>query len=553
MKYAFSDAEAERQAQRAAEEAARAAERGKCFKLFLLQQGLQLYRRNPLRSARVFVAEKYFHGEKDLPTLVRWGEKWWCWAGDRWVQKEDEVLQSEITEFLDPTTKDDSGVQRNFVPNPRDVGAVMKMMVTVVCAAASELTMPGWRGKVLPFGLADVEDLLDVVALGNGLFHLPSGQFIEHTPEFFNLSVCGFNYDPEAKCPMYLKYENDVFKGDEETIEMYRRSFGLCMTFITKFQKIIGLFGYPGSGKGTTGRLWQAALGPGGYKGMSVKTLGGEFGMQHLMGAKVVALSDMKFKGGSSFAMTALERILQVSGEDPQSANRKNRDFWEGMFRFKVLMLGNEPPPFNDDTGALWRRMMILNFGHTIPEEKCDPDLTRKLIAELPGIFNLIVPALLRLLKDGRLVTPKSAAQRAADFVAQTQDMRQFGEAELEFGVAKSVIAEDVLDRYREWRSRNGGTRDDGMTTQALIGKLLNSFPGKIARDDKRVVVRGHKLTQLLGCDLRVANTAAFCQRENRRAELRREALREAELSPAKPAKLRLVFPSSEGPFKRRI
>jgi hypothetical protein len=82
------------------------------------------------------------------------------------------------------------------------------------------------------------------------------------------------------------------------------------------------------------------------------------------------------------------EKLLSIIGEDVQEINRKNKPFWSGILRCRVLILSNELPDFKDDTGVIATRFIILLTSVSFLGRE-DNELEGKLRAELSGILEL--------------------------------------------------------------------------------------------------------------------------------------------------------------------
>ncbi len=68
--------------------------------------------------------------------------------------------------------------------------------------------------------------LLDISQIGGEL------NLYEHTPRFFSLWSLPFIFDPEAKCPQWETFLQDVLE-DDDRIELLQRWFGLCLTHVS--------------------------------------------------------------------------------------------------------------------------------------------------------------------------------------------------------------------------------------------------------------------------------------------------------------------------------
>jgi putative DNA primase/helicase len=508
-------------------------------KEFLFRGGKAITKKDPLRTARLFVGLKYFHDAKDVPALVHWQGGWWSWTGEKWVEKDEGNLVAEIARFLDPLSQNNDAITRGWSPEPHDLGRVMKMLATVVDAGAG-IEMPGWRGQTLPFGLTDAEGLLEVVPLKNGLFHLVTREFIAHTPEFFNGSVLDFEYDREAKAPRFEEFLKELWPEDEKGREMALRVIGLCMTFITKYQKMFMLIGPPRSGKGTIARLIKALVGSEAYKGTSVSVLGDTFGMAELINARVAVLPDIRLSSaGWGRADAAMERMLAISGEDVMSVNRKNQKYWNGTLRVKFILMSNHLPAFEDDSGAFASRFILFELVQSWLGKE-DVELDEKLRKERSGIFNLAVGALARLRADGVLRTPPSGEELAKNFTALTQAIKGFIEDECILGPNEDAVGEALLERYIEWAKQKGYRAR--ISIQEFLGKLKAAYPHLIRPGGRARTGTGRRLTVLQGIGLRPR------PRNLNEFSAGQKVIKE----PPKPTPTVVQLPASSG-FRRRI
>src|SRR5262249_32096990 len=80
---------------------------------------------------------------------------------------------------------------------------------------------------------------------------LKAGMLREHRREDYITTLCPTEYDPAAAAPVFMKFLQDVFCGDEEVIDFVRRFFGYCLTGDVR-EEVLPIFGGGGSnGKST--------------------------------------------------------------------------------------------------------------------------------------------------------------------------------------------------------------------------------------------------------------------------------------------------------------
>jgi len=105
--------------------------------------------------------------------------------------------------------------------------------------------------------------------------------------------------------------------------------------------------------------------------------------------------------------------------------NRKTRLLYHDPFEFrptaKIWLATNHKPQIRGSDHAIWRRVRLIPFAVTIPEEQQDRNLTQKLRDELPGILAWAVQGCLAWQREG-LQTP-DAVRMATDAYREESDV----------------------------------------------------------------------------------------------------------------------------------
>src|SRR5262249_51024426 len=105
-------------------------------------------------------------------------------------------------------------------------------------------------------------------------------------------------------------------------------------------------------------------------------------------------------------------------GEDMLTIDRKYREPWTGTLPTRFLVISNELPRFGDASGAIANRFIVLTLSESWLGKE-NTELTRELLAELPGILNWALDGLARLVSQGRFTEPVSSR----DAVVALQDL----------------------------------------------------------------------------------------------------------------------------------
>jgi putative DNA primase/helicase len=113
---------------------------------------------------------------------------------------------------------------------------------------------------------------------------------------------------------------------------------------------------------------------------------GGSNDLAALRGSRMVKISELNDGDRVDEAI-----IKSLTGGDRITCRFLYGEYFQYTPSFKIVMLGNHKPKIRGRDLGIWRRIHLLPFSVTIPEQDRDPDLLSKLLAELPGILTWAV------------------------------------------------------------------------------------------------------------------------------------------------------------------
>jgi putative DNA primase/helicase len=399
------------------------------------------------------------------PILRRWKNDFKWWNGQYYEDVDDEDIRTQVYEFLNNAVEPSGG---RLKPRQKHVNEVIDGLKSG--------TNPG--GRDAPFWMRGRKgpEPRGLLVCRNGLLELGSGRLWEHDPRLFCLNGVDFDFDPRARAPRWERFLGEVWPGDEEAVGTLQEFFGLWLTDVTKYQKALGLFGRPRSGKGTVGRIVKGLLSTTSFTSVSLMDLGDKFGMEHLIGKKLALVPDVKLDGRMNIT-TIMQRLLETIGEDPQAINRKNQKFWEGTLGIRWLILGNDVPKFRgtDEAGALAARMVMLKMDQSFLGKE-DWDLTDKLLAERAGILNWAMEGWRRLQARDRFVQPGSGMDLLQTLRANTSTIGMFVTECCELGTEFRIDHATLWAAFCEWSERRRVSLT--FSTQTFSGALHEVFAG---------------------------------------------------------------------------
>ncbi len=297
-----------------------------------------------------------------------------------------------------------------------------------------------------------------LVNLRNGMYNLQTGVLEPHQRELYHTAQLDFAYDPEAECALWLHCLNQWLttadgQPDPELHAVLQEALGYSFTAEVKYEVAFWLYGRAGSGKSRVVDMVQRLLGTA-CTSLDLSVLEkNAYQVADIAGKRVATCTEAD--GSSRLADALLKQM--ISGEELVA-----RQIYAPSFRFrpkaKIWWAMNERPHNADRSNAIYRRLIILPFMNVIPEGQRDPDLSLKLSAELPGIFNWALEGLWRLRAQGHFTV-------AQQVQAQVQDYQQVNDTEavcladpdwFECVPEGVVRASDLYVAYKAWCDQFG-------------------------------------------------------------------------------------------------
>ncbi len=420
---------------------------------------------NPLAVARMFLAEHFTHNDGSRLLHHHRGD-FYQWSGTCWPECEDRGMRSELYRWLESAVYPKKEELVAFEPTRVKVGNVVEAL-QAICHLGRDVTPPAWLGD----GQTPASE---IVAMANGLLHIPTRRLFPHSPSFFSRHSLPFDYDPDA--PQAQRWEHfvkELFDDDMESIETLQEAMGYAVAGGTRLQKMFMFVGPPRSGRGTIARVLTGLLGQHNVAGPTLASLTTNFGLEPLIGKPLAIISDARLSSRAN-SMVAVERLLSISGEDSLTIDRKYREPWTGRLPTRFLILTNELPNFSDSSGALSSRFVLLRMIKSFYDRE-DPTLTDQLLTESTSIFLWVLEGLDRLNDRGHFVMPESAREALRDLQDLSSPVGAFVRDRCKTGAGLEV-SKDAL--YAEWRDWCGEGRAKPTTKAVFIRDLRAALPG---------------------------------------------------------------------------
>lgn len=266
-----------------------------------------------------------------------------------------------------------------------------------------------------------------LLCVKNGVVNLKTGALLASDPAMLQTRQCNAEYHQDAECPRWLKFLEDVFEGDAETVRFIQRGLGYTLTGVTNEEAVFICFGSGANGKSVFNNV--------------VSSIFGTYG-----DAVSSAVLVMKRPGDSSptpeLAETCGLRLASLN--ETQNGDRLNarqakvfggnesvraRKLYGAPFTFrptaKIWMRTNYLPVVTETDDGTWRRLHPIHFRRQFAENERDPWLESKLLEERDGILRWMVEGCLEWLRLRSLKPSPTVLRESANYRIESDVLAQ--------------------------------------------------------------------------------------------------------------------------------
>lgn len=404
------------------------------------------------------------HG-RDIRYCHIWG-KWLAWNDRRWeVDENGEIMRraketsiSIYREVARAANEDERKTMARWAL-ASEAASRMKAMIEL---AQSEPGIPVAPGEL------DADDW--ILNVKNGILDLRTGKLLPHAREAMLTKLAPVEYAPETTCPVWLAFLERIMDGNQELISFLQRAVGYALTGDTREEVIFLLYGTGANGKSTFLETMQGLLGDyarqADFSTFLLKqneTVRND--LARLAGVRLV--SAIELEAGKRLSESV---VKQVTGRDTVTARFLFREYFEYRPKMKIFLACNHKPVIKGNDHAIWRRIRLIPFNVTIPDEEQDKDLDRKLRTELPGIFAWAVQGCLDWQEHG-LGTPGAVQDATEEYREEMDVLGEFLVRRCLVGDGLRAFSSDLYRAYLDWAQDTGIRKP---MSQTMFGSRLS-------------------------------------------------------------------------------
>ena len=422
-------------------------------------------------------------------------KKWLIWKGTRWeVDQTGQIQQlaKKVVRRIYREVQDfalDAG-KRQEIAKHAAASEYERRLAAMIALAQSEVS-------ITPDMLNGYPWLLNCQ---NGTIDLRTGKLLPHRMEDFITRLAPVYFEPDARCPRWLEFLDRIMDGNQHLIDFLQRAVGYALTGETSEQCLFIFWGGGANGKSTFLQAMSHVLGDYAMSTPTETLLVKRRGaipndVARLKGARFVVACEADAENRLAESL-----IKQMTGGDTISARFLHQEWFEFLPTHKVFFGTNHKPLIKGADYAIWRRIRLVPFTVTIPEEERDKSLPEKLKDEAAGILAWAVQGCLAWQRQG-LGVPEEVKAATDDYREEMDVLGEFLKDRCQVSPDAKVSSKDLFEAYSAWCEANG---QEPVGQRAFISALKEKGfkRGRVGHVGVRGWI-GVELMEMLTADIR--------------------------------------------------
>jgi len=424
------------------------------------------------------------------------GRGWYVWDGKRWQLDQESLRARSLAHktalaikkeaaTMDPRKMieeaQEKAMKTGKIVDYEGIHKAVEAQRKWASSSGSQARASAMLTEAAPYICASVDDLdADdyLITVENGTIELKSAgmekkgyiRLREHDQADRITAKMSVVYDADVDAPLWRKFLHRILP-DEDVRLFVQRYFGYILTGDQGEQCLCLFYGGGANGKSTLMDVIAEIMAD------YTKTLpfasllhndnqrGSEASpdLARLPGARYVQASEPD--AGVRFSESL---IKTVTGGEKITTRMLNKDFFEFRPQFKLVLAFNNRPGIRGADHGIWRRIKMVPFEVSIPEEERDPDLKEKLLKEKSGILNWMLDGY-RMWRDMGLAAPTAITEATEEYKDEQNPLGVFVRDCLIRAKGQRIAATELYNIYVLWCKENSRTE----MTNNLFGRLL--------------------------------------------------------------------------------
>lgn len=380
---------------------------------------------------------------------------WLIWNGKRWVvdrlnkimlmvKDTNDFMRLELENYKQLDEQNGTSNAKEFAKEKKNATS-LRGYTDVVKGASFE--------KIIASNELDAKDYI----LNTPDFSINLKTGVKSKPDKNLLLTKSTTVTPIAKdCPRFKRFLNQILNNDIDLINYIQKMFGYFLSGSIREQKLFVFWGDGNNGKSLLLEIFRDIVGDyisnaqmETFQATNKSSSNASSDLARLSNARVVTVNE------TNEGIRLNEGLVkQLTGGDPITARFLFCPEFEFVPKFKIVMVTNHKPIITGTDNGIWRRIVLIPFSVTIPEQDIDKDLKEKLLLEADAILNWFIEGALKYNIEGlnepeMLLKAKNIYKNEMDVVAR------FIEQCCTICEGYRAKSTEIYQKYKQWAALN--------------------------------------------------------------------------------------------------
>lgn len=312
-----------------------------------------------------------------------------------------------------------------------------------------------------------------MIAFKNGVFDLEKKDFICPDEDLIFLNVIPWDYEVNApSTPFIEEYLDSITCGVEELKIVLLEFIGFIFYRNNNLRKALLITGDKHNGKSKFFKLLEVIVGKENSRAdMTLERLNSRFGLFDIKGKSIVVCDDVD--GGYIKETGLLKKIITGDALTGEEKGGKTQSF---NYNGKLLISANEIPRFNDKTGALASRLIVVPFKANFKpgSPNCNPLIDEEFKKEenIKYLIKLSMDNLFNVLNNKGFTSTKETQIMLKEFEYENNPVLEFIEHQTLMYGEEFYKLKSCNDIYEDFCEFN----DEGIFSSEISKKTFGNY-----------------------------------------------------------------------------
>lgn len=406
-------------------------------------------------------AKKY----KDELLYIAGAGKWFKWDGVRWDEcstgEHIELAKRVAGEICDEASRarkdNDSAITKANYERALSLYNHHNKLESMIKSATS---IPGMSKA--DRSIFDTDTML--LGVRNGVVDLETGKLIPAERDMYITKQAAAEFREDAQCPMFLRFLDEVFNGDQGVIDYVQRVMGYALTGNVSESMMFMMVGNGSNGKSVLSNIVEDIMGNYCESIRSTLLIGKKYGMDaeaerlrtKLQGVRLALLNETN--SGDVFDESVMKELVS---NDKIGA----RALYEAPFTFmpthKIVLRTNHLPIAKATDEGFWRRICVLNFEQNFKGREDFGLQDRILAKESAGVLAWMVRGCVKWQESGGSVgnMPEKVRSDTDAYRTDSDMIGQWLKSRFTFGAKLRTLVSLIYHDYCESMAKTMGVK----------------------------------------------------------------------------------------------